>query len=60
MLAPAAVLVAVVAGGGSVAIAVHVRVSLIGLGLLVRSLGVAVDAGEAGVVGGDLVAVVAD
>ena len=60
ILAPAAVLVTVVAGGGSVAIAVHIRVSLIGLRLLVRRLGVAVDAGEAGVVGGDLVAIVAD
>ena len=57
MLAPAAIFMAVVAGGGAVGITVDVGVSIVGLRLLVSSLCVAVDAGEAGVVGGNLVAI---
>ena len=60
MLAPAAVFVAVVADGGAVAITVDTVVSIVGLRLLVGGLGVAVDASEAGVVGGNLMAVTAN
>jgi len=59
MLAPAAVFVAVVASRWAVAVTADSIVNVVGLGLLVRRLRVAVDAGEARVVGRNLVAVVA-
>ena len=60
MSVSAPVLVAVVADGGAVTIAGDVRVGIVGAGLLVRGGSVAVDASEARVVGGNLVAVVAN
>jgi hypothetical protein len=60
MSVAAPIFVAVVADGGAVGVSGNVGVSLVGAGFLVGRGGVAVDAGEAGVVGGDLVAVVAD
>lgn len=51
---------AVVADNGAVGITGDVGVSLVGASLLVRASGVAIDAGEAGVVGGDLMAIVAN
>ena len=59
MLATTAVCVAVVTDGRSIAIAVYIGVGLVGLGLLMSSLGMTIDAGKAGVVGGNLVAIVA-
>ena len=58
--APAAVFVARVAGGGAVAVTPYALVGVVGLRLLVRCRRMAVDAGEARVVRGDLVAIVAD
>jgi len=58
--ATAAIFVAVVAGGGAVDEIANAVVLVGGGNLLVCSRGVAVDAGEAGVVRGDLVAIVAD
>ena len=60
MLSPAAVLVAVVAGGGAVGVTVDALVSVIGARFLVSGFSVAIDAGEAGEIGGDLMAVVAN
>jgi hypothetical protein len=54
------IFVAVVADNGAVGITGDVGVSLVGASLLVRASGVAIDAGEAGVVGGDLMAIVAN
>jgi hypothetical protein len=59
MLAPAAVFVAVVACGGAVAITGNAVMAIVSVGLLVGGLGVAVDTGEASVVRGNLVAIVA-
>src|SRR5690349_6182156 len=59
ILAPAAILVAGVAGGGAVTITANSLMDTVRLSLLVRRRCVAVDAGEAGVVRGNLVAVVA-
>ena len=59
MLAPAAVLVAVVASGGAVGITVDSAVLTVRSGLGVIVVGMAVDTSKAGVVGGNLVAVVA-
>lgn len=59
MLAPAAVFVAVVAGGGTVGVAVDTTMLTIGAGLGVIVVGVTVDASKAGIVCGYLVAVVA-
>jgi len=60
MLAAAAVLVAVVASGGAVDEVAHAVVLVSRLGLLVRSSGVAVDAGKARIIGGDLMAIIAN
>src|SRR5262249_6760000 len=57
--ASTAILVAVVAGRGAVAEASHAVVNIHGRCLLVRGLRVAIDAGEARIVGGYLVAVIA-
>lgn len=51
---------AAIARGGAIAVAADALVNVIRLRLLVRRGGVAVDACEAGVVGGHLMAVVAD
>ena len=59
MLAPAAVLVAVVASGGTVGITVDSTVLTVRSSLSVIVVGMAVDTSKAGVVGGNLVAVVA-
>jgi hypothetical protein len=60
MLAPAAVLVAVVAGGGGIGVTPNAAVLTIGAGLGVKVVGMAVDAGEAGVVSRNLMAIVAN
>ena len=59
MSAATPVCVAVVTGGRSVAVAVYIRMGLVGLGLLMGGLGVTVDTGKAGVIGGNLVAIIA-
>src|SRR5271157_485632 len=59
MLTPTAVLVAVVASGGAVAITTYALMRVVCLSLLVRRLRVAINAGKAGVIRGNLVAVVA-
>ena len=59
MLATAAVLVAVVAGGGAVDETAYAVVLVDRLSLLVCRGCVAIDAGETGIVGGNLVAIVA-
>ena len=50
---------AVVAGGGAIGVTVHATVRVVGLCLLVCRLRVAVDAGEAGEIRRNLMAVVA-
>ncbi len=50
---------AVVAGGGAVRVAINATVLSIGAGLGMIIVGMAVDTGKAGVIGGNLVAVVA-
>src|SRR3974390_2257786 len=60
ILAPAAVLVAVVANGGAVGVPVDTAVLTVGTRLGVIVVGVAIDASKAGEIGGNLVAVVAD
>lgn len=60
MLALATVPVAVVAGGGAVAVPANAVMGVVGLCGLVRGCGVAIDTGKAGIVGRDLMAVVAD
>ena len=60
MLASTAVLVAVVASGGTVGISAYTLVSVVRLGLLVGRGGMAVDAGKLRIIGGDLVTVSAD
>src|SRR5277367_3292197 len=57
MSATAAIFMAVVAGGGTVAETRDIGVARNLLRLSVKRGGVAIDAGEAGVVGGDLVAI---
>ena len=59
MLAPAAVLMAIVASGGAVGITVDSAVLTVRSSLGVIVVGMAVDTSKAGVVGGNLVAVVA-
>ncbi len=60
ILAPAAVLVAVVANGGAVGVPVDTAVLTVGTRLGVIVVGVAVDASKAGKIGRYLVAIVAD
>jgi len=60
ILAPAAIFVAVVAGLGAVDETVHAVVGVGCFSLLVSRCCVAIDAGETGIIGGNLVAVVAD
>src|SRR5271165_1760730 len=59
ILASATVLVAAVARLGAIAIAVDAAMLVVRLGLMVRCCRMAIDAGEAGVVRGNLMAIVA-